>query len=128
MAHPNANKGHAFERVIARILSSVWEGAKRGMQFRGGGKEFEDITNTPFHFECSKGGESIWAKWKQAVSDCKHKGKPPIVIKQRDYENPVVMIDLYLLLYLLDPSFLWLPQYTLEFPKGPVYEVDCSRK
>ena len=100
-------KGAAFERKIANILKHIWPDARRGIQYRDGGKEASDIIGTPYHIECSKGGESIWAKWKQAIDDCKihnhawKNGVFPIVIKQRDREEPVVMMSLKEWLYLV---------------------------
>jgi hypothetical protein len=109
-------KGRAFEQKIARILKYIWPESRRGIQYRDGGKEASDIMGTPYHIECSKGGESIWAKWKQANEDAfnsvvftaRQSGiqhgpremKPRIVIKQRDREEPVVMMSLKSWLYL----------------------------
>jgi hypothetical protein len=100
-------KGRAFEQKIARILKCIWSEARRGIQFRDGGKEASDIIGVPYHIECSKGGESIWAKWEQANDDARAKNPHkelnylrPVVIKQRDREEPVVMISLKRWLYL----------------------------
>jgi hypothetical protein len=102
-------KGATFERKITNILKTIWPEARRGIQYRDGGKEASDVVGTPYHIECSKGGESIWAKWKQANQDAKHnllqyvgvrthdifqEFKEPVVIKQRDREAPVVMLSL----------------------------------
>lgn len=100
MGKGQRKKGHDFERKIARILQVIWPKAKRGFQSRYGGSEEADIIGTPYHFECSKGGESIWAKWKQAMEDSKSFTsmsltiKAPIVIKQRDHDTPVVLLSL----------------------------------
>lgn len=88
------NKGRGFEQKLARIFKAAWRNAKRWIQTQTGGKEGGDIEGTPWHIEASKGGESIWAKWKQACDDSQHTGKPPVVIKQRDREKPVVMMGL----------------------------------
>lgn len=119
MAHKNKVKGRAFELKIVHILKHIWHTAQRGMQFRGGGAEVEDVQNTPFHWECSKGGESIWAKWKQACADSKATGKEPIVVKQRDRENPVALVNFGFLLELLDPSLSWYESYRHEFKSAP---------
>ncbi len=112
-------KGRAFEQKIARILKYIWPESRRGIQFRDGGKEASDIIGTPYHIECSKGGESIWAKWEQANNDAKLLF--PIVIKQRDREEPVVMLSLQQWLE-LQPSVggcttkpCWHDQYRKEF-------------
>lgn len=126
MAHPNKVKGRAFELKIVHLLKVIWATAKRGIQFRDGGKEAGDIEGVPLHFECSKGGESIWAKWKQALADAKHRKMVPVVIKQRDWEQPVVMLDLMFFLYMVDPSMAWLPAYFAAFP-GAEIESNHSR-
>jgi len=120
-------KGAAFERKIANILKHVWPKAKRGIQYRDGGKEVSDVVGTPYHIECSKGGESIWSKWKQAREDTQHHQKPiaptPLVIKQRDREEPVVMLSLEEWLELVTAKFgcpekpCWHDAYEKEFGK-----------
>jgi hypothetical protein len=75
------------------VLRLIWPKCKRGLQSQSGGKQFSDIEGAPYHIECSKGGESIWAKWKQANEDSLETLRPPIVIKQRDRESPVVMMS-----------------------------------
>jgi hypothetical protein len=94
-------KGHNFERKIARVLQGIYPDAKRGFQTRGGGKEQADIIGVApdIHFECSIGGESIWAKWHQAKMDAP--AKTQVVVKQRDREKPVVLLSLRSFLSLL---------------------------
>lgn len=84
-------KGAVFERKVAKLLNSIWPQARRGIQYRDGGKEASDIIGTPYHIECSHGGESIWAKWEQAQKDAV---KNPVVVKQRNGESPVVLLSL----------------------------------
>lgn len=100
-------KGRAFEQKIARVLKPIWPKAKRGLQSQGAYvASIPDIVETEFHIECSKGGESIWAKWKQAQHDAssaeESKRLPPIVIKQRDREGPVVLMSLKTFIQLHD--------------------------
>lgn len=87
-------KGHAFERRIARIFKAAWRNARRWVQTQTGGQVGGDVEGTPWHLECSIGSTSIWEKWKQAQEDSKYTDKPPVVIKQRDREKPVVMMGL----------------------------------
>lgn len=89
-------KGRAFEQKLARLFKSIWPEAHRGIQYRDGGKEAEDIAGTPIHVEASIGGESIWAKWHQALKDSEKSKKPPIVVKKRDREDPVVLMHLWM--------------------------------
>jgi len=110
-------KGAVFERKIANILKHIWPDARRGIQYRDGGKEASDVVGTPYHVECSKGGESIWAKWGQAKDDALRINLgdlpfPPIVIKQRDREEPVVMMSLKKWLELA----MFKASITMEFP------------
>jgi len=100
-------KGRAFEQKIARVLQTVWPKAKRGLQSQGAYvASIPDIVGTEYHIECSKGGESIWAKWKQAQHDSSSapigEQLDPIVIKQRDRELPVVLLSLKSFIKLLD--------------------------
>lgn len=85
-------KGHAFERLIANDLKSIWADSKRGIQTQEGGV-ISDVVNPIYHFECSCGGQSIWAKWKQAQDDSKKNFKIPVVVKKRDREEPVVLLS-----------------------------------
>lgn len=116
-------KGRAFEQKIARILRVIWPDAKRWLQSQGGGKSGGDIEGTPYHIECSKGGESIWAKWKQANEDALHTKKSPVVIKQRDHERPVAMMELDTFLERFDEDKTEctfakvMEQYLKEFPR-----------
>ena len=87
-------KGRAFEQWVAKQLRGrLWPEARRGLQCQEGGR-VADIENTPYHVECSCGGESIWAKWKQANDDStRYSHKVPIVIKKRDRDEVVVMLS-----------------------------------
>ena len=91
-------KGAVFERKVAKLLSHIWPQARRGIQYRDGGKEASDIIGTPYHIECSHGGESIWAKWKQVQKDCYEASdrcnRIHIVIKKRNRDEPVVLMRL----------------------------------
>ena len=109
-------KGRAFEQKIARVLRPLWPEVARGIQTRFGGKESSDLINIPFHPECSKGGESIWAKWKQANEDAAHNGMAPVVIKQRDRESPVTMMSLKFALE------LWWAKYGPDMPIDTLLE------
>lgn len=115
MAHPNKVKGRAFELKVAKVLKAIWATARRGIQFRDGGKEAGDIEGVPLHVECSKGAESIWAKWQQALDDAVIRKLPPVVVKQRDRDKPVVMMHLQTFAYLLTQDYRWKDAYIEQF-------------
>ena len=53
MGKASRDKGHNFERWVAKQLREIWPDAKRGFQTRGGTAEEPDVKGCgPFAIEC----------------------------------------------------------------------------
>ena len=96
------NKGAAFEREVAKILSDAtgveW---KRGLgQTRGGGSEradvyTEDLVGSLFHVECKNQKIcNIKGAMKQALGDIKGTNKVPVVITKDTRQETLVTMRL----------------------------------
>ena len=92
MGKMQRRKGHNFERKIAAQLNPIYPQTRRGLQYRDG-EECCDVEGTPFHIECSCGGQSIWAKIRQAQEDSHTTSRPWVVIKKQDFEKAIVVMD-----------------------------------
>lgn len=80
------DKGHSFERRVAKDLREVFQDAKRGFQTRGGTKEEPDVDGTPFYIECKAHKKCNRKKaWKQA-DDAKAPGRIPVAVCKDDYK------------------------------------------
>ncbi len=105
------NKGAAWEREIVRILRERGWSAKRNLaQVRYGEQEGSDVeaeygtfgAHVRFAIE-AKCGKSIrfWAAYQQAAEASQHymdadgDDRIPMVIAKRDYHQPMVMMDLW---------------------------------
>lgn len=87
------NKGHSFEREIARELSTVFGQCRRGLQSRDG-RDASDVIcpglGDQFWIECKryKARPNIHAAMRQALECCK--GRKAVAITRADNEEALV--------------------------------------
>lgn len=86
------NKGVLFERWVVKALQQVLPNARRGIQYRDGGKEASDVIGTPFHLECKHGKQpSPRAALAQAKADAEN-GKLIACVIKDDRRDPFVVM------------------------------------
>ena len=98
------NKGHAFEREMARLFKTYFPQAKRGFQTRGGTAEAPDLEGTPWYIDCKRMKRcNILGALRQAeagVYEVSEGGttrrdlRPPLAICRNDRERAVVALYL----------------------------------
>ena len=89
MGKLSRDKGASFERCISTMLRRFYPKARRGIQYRDGGKEVSDVINTPYHVECRHGKTSnIDKKIEQAQRDC---GGAPILVITKRNKGPILV-------------------------------------
>lgn len=97
MGKSQRDKGHGFERRVAKDLREFWPEAKRGFQTRGGTSEAPDVDGTPFFVECKahKRVDRDKAMTQAYIGMSAHRGAHnytlgPIAICKDDRQEPVV--------------------------------------
>ena len=88
------NKGHNFERDIARRFRDLFPAAKRGIQTRFGGGEAADVIVPHFHLELKRWKScNIKKALQQATEECEA-GKVPVAICKDDRKRETVTMYL----------------------------------
>lgn len=95
MGKAERDKGHNFERKIARELRELGYDAKRGFQTRGGTAEEADVKGVGRLFIECKAHKQVnrQAAWLQAF-DGARPGMIPIAVCKDDYKAPVAVLPL----------------------------------
>lgn len=114
------NKGHNFERKIARSLRELFPDTKRGFQTRGGTGEEPDVDGTPFFIECKKHKRcNIQKAYAQALGGASEEAardrsrpRAPVAITQDDRGHILVTMNM------ADWKFL-VGRAEGIYPKGP---------
>lgn len=93
MGKRSRDKGANFERWVAKELKHIFSDAKRGIQYRDGGKEASDVSGAgPFHIECKHGKKpNPGAALEQAENDS-GEGKLIAAIVKDDRKSPFVVM------------------------------------
>ena len=98
------NKGHAFEREIARVFRPYFPDAKRGFQTRGGTNEEPDVKGTPWYIECKRmrrcnplaalrhAEEALYVTAEEGTR--RKDPRPPLAICKNDRERATVTLYL----------------------------------
>lgn len=95
-------KGHNFERLVAKLLRPIWDGAKRGFQTRGGTGEAPDVDGTPWYIEVKKGKRTNPKKaYEQAMRGATEEAhrtrggaRPALAITRDDNSHILVTMNL----------------------------------
>jgi hypothetical protein len=127
MGSKSRNKGHNFERLIARKLQVVWPACKRGIgQARSSG-EVADVEGTPYWIECKrckKCDPAAAMRQAQEATD----GRPCVVVYKDDYAKPLVMMHLSTLIRVKEPK-TWMntePMVTLSLESWIDWEKNST--
>lgn len=97
MGARSRRKGAAFERWLAHYLNATIPGAsaRRGIQYRDGGKEACDVVSElPLHIECKHGKKpNLRRALDQARNDAE-RGRWAAAVCKDDNAAPVVLMSL----------------------------------
>lgn len=92
------DKGHGFERAVARVLRVLWSDARRGKQYTGG-REC-DVEGTPLRIECKRQKAVTVGDIKKAIAQAESDAyeweddRPVIAITRADREQAYVTMKL----------------------------------
>jgi|15BtaG_2_1085339.scaffolds.fasta_scaffold13334_2 hypothetical protein len=85
------NKGHNFERSVAKDFRGIFGEGKRGFQTRGGTAEEPDVITPHFSIECKAHKVApIRSALRQATVSAETDGKVPLAILKDDRKRPFI--------------------------------------
>lgn len=103
MGKKSRTKGHSFERQIAAAFRTCFPNAKRQLEYQIDTCEGVDLANTgPFRVQCKKLKKYASVATIGEVECDRTMGEIPVLVTAGDFEEPMAVLPLDSLLWLLD--------------------------
>ena len=95
MGRRSRTKGHSFERLIARLLKSVFPECRRHLEYQDIEANGIDLVKTgPYLIQCKRGKKYASLIAIEEIQVCPIEGGIPVLVTQGDFKEPLAALPL----------------------------------